>query len=123
MGFAMYGYNAVLAALRAHARSILARARHPAERTQFAQEYAEYVLRNRAKLLGEARGGGQIPLRALRQAHGRRSQGDARDRGHRPIQTLWDVTTAVTAYARSVPNSDRRIELEREAGKVMQLAM
>jgi hypothetical protein len=40
----------------------------------------------------------------------------------RPIETLWDVTTAVTAYARSVPNSDRRIALEREAGKVMQLA-
>jgi hypothetical protein len=32
------------------------------------------------------------------------------------------VTTAVTAYARSVPNSDRRIALEREGGKVMQLA-
>ena len=41
---------------------------------------------------------------------------------HRPIETLWDVTTAVTAYARSVPNNDRRIALEREAGKVMQLA-
>jgi hypothetical protein len=41
---------------------------------------------------------------------------------HWPIETLWDVTTAVTAYARSVPNSDRRIALEREAGKVMQLA-
>jgi len=40
----------------------------------------------------------------------------------RPIETLWDVTTAVTAYARNVPNNDRRIELEREAGKVLQLA-
>lgn len=41
---------------------------------------------------------------------------------HRPIETLWDVTTAVTAYARTIPNNDRRIEMEREAGKVMQLA-
>ena len=40
----------------------------------------------------------------------------------RPIETLWDATTAITAYARNVPHTDRRIELEREAGKVMQLA-
>jgi len=40
----------------------------------------------------------------------------------RPIETLWDATTAITAYARTVPHSDRRIELEREAGRVMQLA-
>jgi hypothetical protein len=40
----------------------------------------------------------------------------------RPIETLWDVTTAVTAYARNMPNSDRRIELERKAGEVLQLA-
>jgi hypothetical protein len=39
-----------------------------------------------------------------------------------PIETLWDVTTPVTAFARNVPNNDRRIELEREAGKVLQLA-
>jgi hypothetical protein len=42
---------------------------------------------------------------------------------HRPIETLWDVTTAVTAYARNIPNNDRRVELEREAGKVMQSAV
>jgi len=41
---------------------------------------------------------------------------------HRPIETLWDVTTAVSAFARNIPNNDRRIELEREAGKAMQLA-
>lgn len=40
----------------------------------------------------------------------------------RPIETLWDATTAITAYARNVPHTDRRIELEREAGKVTQLA-
>jgi hypothetical protein len=41
---------------------------------------------------------------------------------HRPIETLWDVTTAVTALARNIPHQDRRVELEREAGKVLQLA-
>jgi hypothetical protein len=40
----------------------------------------------------------------------------------RPIDTLWDVTTAVTAYAGNVPHQDRRIDLGREAGKVLQLA-
>ena len=42
---------------------------------------------------------------------------------HRPIETLWDVTAAVTAYARNIPNTDRGIALEREAGNVMQLAV
>ncbi|HEV2545960.1 MAG TPA: hypothetical protein VGU20_01350 [Stellaceae bacterium] len=41
---------------------------------------------------------------------------------NRPIETLWDVTTAVTALARTIPHQDRRVELEREAGKVLQLA-
>jgi hypothetical protein len=41
---------------------------------------------------------------------------------HRPIETLWDVTTAATAFARNIPNQDKRVALEREAGKVMQLA-
>lgn len=40
----------------------------------------------------------------------------------RPIESLWDVTTAATAYARSIPNNDNRIEFERKAGAVMDLA-
>jgi hypothetical protein len=40
----------------------------------------------------------------------------------RPIETLWDVTTAVTALARSIEHQDRRVELERQAGEVMSLA-
>lgn len=39
----------------------------------------------------------------------------------RPIETLWDVSTAVTAYARSVPFIDQRVELEEQAGKVLDL--
>lgn len=40
----------------------------------------------------------------------------------RPIETLWDVTTAVTAYARSVPFQSDRVDLERQAGDIMAMA-
>jgi hypothetical protein len=40
----------------------------------------------------------------------------------RPIETLWDVTTAVTAYARGMQHNDARVELEREGGKILDLA-
>jgi hypothetical protein len=41
---------------------------------------------------------------------------------NRPIETLWDVTTAATAYARNVKHQDERVDIERKAGKVMALA-
>ena len=40
----------------------------------------------------------------------------------RPIESLWDAATAVTAYARSIPNNDARVEIEREGGKILSLA-
>ncbi len=40
----------------------------------------------------------------------------------RPIETLWDAATAVTAYARGVSYQDERIELEREGGRILDLA-
>lgn len=40
----------------------------------------------------------------------------------RPIESLWDVVTGATAYARGIAYQDERIEIEREAGKVMALA-
>ena len=40
----------------------------------------------------------------------------------RPIETLWDVTTAATAFARSRPNTDKRLEIERTAGELLKLA-
>ncbi len=40
----------------------------------------------------------------------------------RPVESLWDAATAVTAYARSIPYQDERVKLEREGGKIMQLA-
>jgi hypothetical protein len=40
----------------------------------------------------------------------------------RPIETTFDVTVAGTAHARSVPNTDRRLEIEREVGQLLQAA-
>jgi hypothetical protein len=37
----------------------------------------------------------------------------------RPIETLWDVVTGVTAHARGIQYQDERVKLEREAGKLM----
>lgn len=41
---------------------------------------------------------------------------------NRPIETAWDVTTAATAYARGLGQTDKRLEIERAAGEVMRLA-
>ena len=40
----------------------------------------------------------------------------------RPIETLWDVTVAATVHARSVKNTDKRLEIERTAGELLKLA-
>jgi Domain of unknown function (DUF932) len=40
----------------------------------------------------------------------------------RPIETAWDVTVAATAHARSIPNTDKRLEIERAAGQLLQAA-
>ena len=39
----------------------------------------------------------------------------------RPVESLWDVTTAMTAYAKSITYQDERVAMEREAGKVLDL--
>jgi len=40
----------------------------------------------------------------------------------RPIETLFDAVTAVTAYARGLQHQDARVELERSAGALIKLA-
>ena len=40
----------------------------------------------------------------------------------RPIENLWDVTTAVTAKARSIPYQDERVALEEQGGEILSLA-
>jgi len=37
----------------------------------------------------------------------------------RPIETRWDVITAVTAQARNIQHQDARVELERQAGELL----
>lgn len=40
----------------------------------------------------------------------------------RPIESLWDATVGITAYAKGMTHQDSRIEIEREGGKVMSMA-
>lgn len=40
----------------------------------------------------------------------------------RPIESLWDATTAVTAYARGIEYQDARVDLERKGGAILKLA-
>lgn len=39
----------------------------------------------------------------------------------REIETLWDATTAITAFAKSIPNNDARVEMEQIGGKILDL--
>jgi hypothetical protein len=39
----------------------------------------------------------------------------------RPVQTVWDAVTAATAVARGIAWQDERVDLEREAGKLLDL--
>ena len=40
----------------------------------------------------------------------------------RPIESLWDASVAVTAYARGIEYQDQRVSVEREGGKILSLA-
>jgi hypothetical protein len=39
----------------------------------------------------------------------------------RPIETVWDATTAVTAYAKTIPHQDARVAIERKGGNILDL--
>lgn len=41
---------------------------------------------------------------------------------NRPIETLWDVVTGITAYAKTIEYQDDRVAIERSAGKILNLA-
>lgn len=47
-------------------------------------------------------------------------QAHIREEG-RPIETLWDVTTAVTAHAKTIGFQDERVAVERLGGKILDL--
>lgn len=40
----------------------------------------------------------------------------------RPMESLWDVTTGITAYARQIPHQDERVEMERIGGQILDMA-
>lgn len=40
----------------------------------------------------------------------------------RPIESLWDAATGITAYAKGIKHQDARVEIERAAGRVLTLA-
>lgn len=40
----------------------------------------------------------------------------------RPMETLWDISTGITAYAKGVQYQDERVELERLGGQALTLA-
>ena len=39
----------------------------------------------------------------------------------RPIETLWDATTAITAVARTIGHADERVKMERAGGAILDL--
>lgn len=40
----------------------------------------------------------------------------------RPIETIWDAVTGVTAYAKGIEWQDARVEMERKAGELLEAA-
>ena len=51
--------------------------------------------------------------KAIQQAH-------VREEG-RPIETVWDATTAVTAHAKTIKYQDERVAMERKGGNILDL--
>ncbi len=50
---------------------------------------------------------------AIQQAH-------LREEG-RPIESLWDAVTGVTAHAKTIPHQDARVDMERKGGALLDL--
>lgn len=40
----------------------------------------------------------------------------------RPIESLWDATVGITAYAKNMTHQDARVDAEREGGRIIDLA-
>lgn len=40
---------------------------------------------------------------------------------NRPIESVWDAVTGVTAHAKTIPNQDARVNMERAGGKLLNL--
>ena len=90
-------------------------------------EYAETSARPIVEIIESAKGKRLDDVdKFLADRFGKRMVSDLKEvhlsEEHRPIETLWDATTAVTARARMLPFQDQRVELERDGGRILQLA-
>ena len=66
-------------------------------------------------------------VQAFLSARFSKSQAAAIDTVHmaeegRPIESLWDASVGVTAYARGIRWQDERVEMEREGGRILDMA-
>ncbi len=91
------------------------------------EQYANSSTHSITRAITDARAANVPDVDAFLSARFSKTQAEAIKLAHfvdenRPIESIWDVTAGVTAYARSIPNTDSRIELEREAGRILKLA-
>lgn len=82
----------------------------PVEETFRAAQQAT-ITKNVDEFLAQRFGLGMVDT--LKEVHDREE--------HHPIATIWDAVTAATAYARQCQHQDDRIDLERQAGKLLDL--
>jgi hypothetical protein len=92
------------------------------------ESYAESSTAGITRLIADARAKRIDDVDAFLANRFTRSQVTAIKASHiadeqRPIETIWDASTAITAYARGIDFQDARVGFEREAGKVLNLAM
>ncbi len=59
------------------------------------------------------RGFGRGEVASIVSAHEREEQ--------RPMETIWDAVTGATAYAKTIEHQDARVDVERRAGKLLDL--
>ena len=91
------------------------------------ETYANSSTANVVKAIEDARAKRIDNVDAFLASRFTRSQASAIQAAHmsdeqRPIENLWDAATGITAYARGVQYQDERVDLERKAGKVLELA-
>jgi hypothetical protein len=91
------------------------------------EAYADSSASNVVKAIEDARSKRIDDVDAFLAKRFTRSQVSAIKASHmadeqRPIETLWDATVGVTAYARSIQYQDARVDLEREGGRILDMA-
>jgi len=91
------------------------------------EDYANSSTSNVVKAIEDARAKRIDDVDAFLAKRFSRSQTSAIKAAHmddeqRPIETLWDAATGITAYARGIQYQDQRVKLEQEAGRILDMA-